>query len=69
LPGTRSCAAGAGRIRQFLALRVGASDPAEVAAVTRPRAGDEKAHAGVLRLGGPWDQSEDDQSETGQTAE
>ena len=33
-------------------MRIGAVEPAEVGAVTGTRAGDEEAHAGVLRLGG-----------------
>src|SRR5205823_14321693 len=47
--------AGAGRLRQLLAMPVGALQPAEIGALADAVAGHEKAHAGLLRLAGAAD--------------
>ena len=48
--GAPRLAAGAGGLRQRLADLVGAIEPAEIGALAGPGAGDEEAHAALLRL-------------------
>ena len=49
--GAPGAAAGTGRLRQLLAMLVGAGEPAELATLARTGAGDEKGHGALLRLG------------------